>query len=210
MTTNARNCSDPVTQGYGSQPATVARLATVGYLYFVQCNGERGPVKIGYAKDVDQRLSNIRMSNPYPVAVIAHVHIEYPATIEEQLHSRFGNSNIRGEWFAWSPQLEDTCERVNEYRMARLTARLAGQPDPDPPAELTVVPFGETATIDLDVSADEQAAIDQARKVQYAIQADARERRATNMRVPYHDRAPRLSRAEVQSGAFVWRGKVRR
>lgn len=77
------------------------------WLYFVQCNGRRGPVKIGYATDLDRRISNLQMANPYPLALIGACAVRDPAAVESALHERFAAQRMRGEWFGWSQELDD-------------------------------------------------------------------------------------------------------
>ena len=67
-----------------------------GWIYFIEFQ-EKGPVKIGYATNVDKRLNNIQSSCPYELNVLCAT----PGGIECEkiLHKVFADSRIRGEWF---------------------------------------------------------------------------------------------------------------
>lgn len=73
-------------------------------VYFVQQNN--GPVKIGYASVVADRVAGLQGANPYPLRVRALV----PATrtLEAELHFMFSDARLIGEWFDMrrSPDLE--------------------------------------------------------------------------------------------------------
>lgn len=73
------------------------------YVYFIQCNGDKGPIKIGIARDVPSRLAHLRIANPYPLVVLA----TRPGTAKDEhaLHRRFQKLRIQGEWFRPGPAL---------------------------------------------------------------------------------------------------------
>ena len=64
-------------------------------VYFVQC--DRGPIKIGRARNVVKRHHGLQTASPYPMALLLHV--PGGATLEHALHKRFVKHHIRGEWF---------------------------------------------------------------------------------------------------------------
>ena len=69
----------------------------VVFVYFIQCNGPKGPIKIGIARDVRKRIAHLRIANPYKL--VALVAVEAPITTESLLHGKFLKHRIRGEWF---------------------------------------------------------------------------------------------------------------
>ena len=75
-------------------------------VYFIQCNGWQGPIKIGSAVDVQKRLLGMATGNPYPLVLLA----EYPAPreVEWRLHKRFRPYRIQGEWF-------DPAQKLREF-----------------------------------------------------------------------------------------------
>lgn len=73
------------------------------YVYFIQSgNGKSAPVKIGLAKDIEKRISDLQVGNPQPLKLIASIpcrsrkHAEH---LEGWLHRCFSNCHMRGEWF---------------------------------------------------------------------------------------------------------------
>lgn len=72
------------------------------YVYFIQ-HGEYGPVKIGVAVDPLQRRRELQTGNPEQL----HIRAMVPGAhdLEGQLHRRFAEWHIQGEWFGggdWS------------------------------------------------------------------------------------------------------------
>lgn len=66
-------------------------------VYFVQ-EGERGPIKIGVARRVEFRFSDLQVGNPRPLRLL-HVISGGTDAHERSLHRRFHSLRIRGEWF---------------------------------------------------------------------------------------------------------------
>lgn len=62
--------------------------------------GECGPVKIGYAEDVQSRLNNMQTGNHETLTVLRI--FEGGQEEESRLHARFIDLRIRGEWFSFS------------------------------------------------------------------------------------------------------------
>jgi hypothetical protein len=65
-------------------------------LYFIQ-EGDRGPIKIGIAHEVDVRLSGLQTGNPRPLRLLLSCPV--PEGTEARLHERLARHCIRGEWF---------------------------------------------------------------------------------------------------------------
>lgn len=78
-----------------------------GYIYFVKF-GEDSPVKIGYTQNIDHRLGQLQIGNPY----LLSVEIAVPGNegCEELLHEHFRNAWIRGEWF-WPVEFVERVSR---------------------------------------------------------------------------------------------------
>ena len=73
-----------------------------GYVYFVQVD-RIGPIKIGFSKDVGNRLISLQTSNAYPLRLLCC----YPSneTHEKEWHSAFHDMRLEGEWFLPHPLL---------------------------------------------------------------------------------------------------------
>jgi hypothetical protein len=83
-----------------------------GRIYFVRPNG-KGPVKIGYATNVNGRLKGLQTSHHrrlVMVGLIAGTHAE-----EQALHKRFRKYRLEGEWFAYKDELKDYIEALPKW-----------------------------------------------------------------------------------------------
>jgi len=64
------------------------------WTYFIQA-GTDGPVKIGVAKDVEQRIKELQTGCPDDLRLIGRIQ----GNFESELHQRFSQFRVRGEWF---------------------------------------------------------------------------------------------------------------
>lgn len=90
----------------------VARGAT-HFVYFIQAGGERGPIKIGYSKDLAKRIEGLRNGNHLDLRVLGICPcIDRNVARENELefHSLFAELRERGEWFRWSQAVVDFIE----------------------------------------------------------------------------------------------------
>jgi hypothetical protein len=71
------------------------------WLYFVQAGGKRGPIKIGIARDLKERLRMLQVGNHLPLRVLEAYTFDGAdvADIEQVLHSRLVDHLIVREWF---------------------------------------------------------------------------------------------------------------
>jgi len=67
-----------------------------GFVYFIQMD-RIGPIKIGFAKDVLYRVSQLQTANPYQLNVLAF--FAGDDGDEKQIQCSLKDANIRGEWF---------------------------------------------------------------------------------------------------------------
>ena len=83
-----------------------------GWIYFIEYH-DSGPVKIGYAKNVDKRLCNLQTACPYELRVL----VAAPGSIdcETILHAYLSNFMIRGEWFWPVPELQKIVRRLRAF-----------------------------------------------------------------------------------------------
>ena len=82
------------------------------YIYFIR-SGVRGPIKIGIAKNVDKRLSDLQCANPYELSLITKVKCDsrrHALYLEKRLHKMFSHKHLRGEWFNGNIQLKKADE----------------------------------------------------------------------------------------------------
>lgn len=74
---------------------------TPAYVYFIH-NEDSMAVKIGCAKNVQRRLATLQTSSPSDLKLLGTIKAESfrcAMELEENLHEKFKDSRIRGEWF---------------------------------------------------------------------------------------------------------------
>lgn len=84
------------------------RLQSVYFIRSERC----GPVKIGIANDVDARLLSLQTAHPHPLTVIAVIP-NGGKLKERELHLQFAGSRLNGEWFEWTPEMEEFINGIN-------------------------------------------------------------------------------------------------
>jgi hypothetical protein len=90
---------------YEAQHGPVAAYTPqrVGFVYFLQ-SAEGGPVKIGWARNVEARRDALQTAHPYPLVLLGK--IPGGPGLEKELHTRFANDRCpNGEWFEPSDEL---------------------------------------------------------------------------------------------------------
>jgi hypothetical protein len=90
-------------------------------VYFIQM-GADGPIKIGWAVNVNSRLAELQCASPFDLSV----RFTAPGDVLEEglLHGKFSRSRLRGEWFRPTPELLDFIERKPENLYDACTDRL--------------------------------------------------------------------------------------
>lgn len=74
---------------------------TPAYIYFI-LNQDSRAIKIGFTKDVQERLSALQTSSPSQLKLLGSVKTQSPRTamyLEKSLHQKFTDLHINGEWF---------------------------------------------------------------------------------------------------------------
>ena len=70
--------------------------AQIGHVYLLQC----GPFyKIGKAVDVNKRVKDLRTQPPFDIELLHVIHTLDMRKRERQLHQRFADKRVKGEWF---------------------------------------------------------------------------------------------------------------
>lgn len=67
------------------------------------CFDASGLWKIGITKESEKRLKQMRTGNA-TIRMVLDVFVEYPEIIELELHTRFEDKNVSGEWFDLNPE----------------------------------------------------------------------------------------------------------
>lgn len=72
-----------------------------GFVYLIK-SGET--YKIGKAKRIDDRMSSISPVLPHPIELIHSIERDEYDALELELHERFADKRLNGEWFALTEQ----------------------------------------------------------------------------------------------------------
>lgn len=74
-------------------------------VYFAQTRIDATKVKIGFTSDLDARLSNLSVSVPGGVVILAT--LDGGKETEDFLHDKFAEHRIGGEWFEFAEPIRD-------------------------------------------------------------------------------------------------------
>jgi hypothetical protein len=94
-------------------------------VYFIQ-SGDTGPVKIGFTKDVRQRISALQTGHSAPLRLL-HL-FDGTETDEAALHVRFAAHRLIGEWFAPVPEVVAANVGLAPLRISDLPLDGSGRP----------------------------------------------------------------------------------
>lgn len=75
-----------------------------GYVYFIQQTQEPKLIKIGYTKDIKQRMRQLKIANPCDIILLGVVTNASYAD-EKTYHTKFAFEHVTGEWFVPSARL---------------------------------------------------------------------------------------------------------
>lgn len=82
-------------------------------IYFL-LSPETNTVKIGFTTNVDKRLSVLQTGSPYQLQLVKV--ISGSPRKEKQLHQKFAEYNIRGEWFTWCDTIKNYVDELTPYK----------------------------------------------------------------------------------------------
>lgn len=87
-------------------PASEIAQAALGILregfdqrYVYAIRDARNRVKIGKSKDPQRRLRELEVGNPEALELFCSAEVRDASSLERDLHRKFANENLRGEWF---------------------------------------------------------------------------------------------------------------
>lgn len=80
-------------------------------LYFIETLCAERHIKIGVAANVRARMGKMQMDSPYTLRLIKR--IEGAAKMEAEIHERFCEACLGGEWFERTDELEDFIARLD-------------------------------------------------------------------------------------------------
>lgn len=98
--------------------------------------GERGPVKIGVAKDVVRRLETMQTGNHERLTLLRT--FEGDTAEERRLHRQFADHRLSGEWFSFTKAM------LGDVGLVEVTHQEPPLPDdPEPVAPKPLEPWEE-------------------------------------------------------------------
>lgn len=104
-----RNGLDQFFTDSKEQPPIKRNADAIPLVYFFLCEKAEA-VKIGLSNlgGIEDRLSSIRVGNPYPVELIAFM--VGNLDLEQHLHEKFRHLQLEGEWFQYQKEIRDYVE----------------------------------------------------------------------------------------------------
>ncbi len=84
--------------------------------------------KIGYAKNLQRRLTDLQIAHPAPLIVVGYIEtatVREAQQLEHRLHRQFADERIRGEWFRLTLPIVDALKAEGHWHAPALlvTAR---------------------------------------------------------------------------------------
>lgn len=80
----------------------LANLGEIMVIYFIQAGNKKGPIKIGYTKDISKRLTELQVGCPFTLNLLFFFPAKskkHAQKMESWFHNRWFRRHIRGEWF---------------------------------------------------------------------------------------------------------------
>lgn len=82
------------------------------HVYLIQST-HGGPIKIGYAKDVAQRMAVIQLHCPFPLYILRIIE-NGGVDVERWLHRKLARHRLHGEWFADHPSVHKWAQVIDD------------------------------------------------------------------------------------------------
>jgi hypothetical protein len=84
-----------------------------GVVYFLKREGQISPIKIGRAKDVSKRISQLQTSLPCNLVLVGHIDTNNYVSLENKIHKDYQEKREKREWFSISE--EEAIDIINSY-----------------------------------------------------------------------------------------------
>jgi predicted GIY-YIG superfamily endonuclease len=82
----------------------------MSYIYLIKCEVDETILyKIGFSKNVNQRLKELKTGNPNSLEIVAKFQTKHNRKVESAFHNHYKHKNVNGEWFELLP------EEVNKF-----------------------------------------------------------------------------------------------
>ena len=90
------------------------------FVYFIRA-GNRGAIKIGWAKNVESRMAELQTGNAFKLNVLTAIPCdskEHAIATEQRFHRFFAKQRIRGEWFMGNINFKKLRDVDNNNKLA--------------------------------------------------------------------------------------------
>ena len=91
-------------------------------MIYLIANREEDFCKIGFSLSPDARLLQLQTGNPYPLELVAV--IEGTIIEEKELHKKFADFKLEGEWFTFSPEIKKHFNCIDDRNFKTFTKYL--------------------------------------------------------------------------------------
>ena len=87
----------------------------MAFVYFIRCGRKNGsPIKIGVANNIDKRMADLQIANPYELSLVLSFEFDsrkHAEMVEKKIHRFFKSQHIRGEWFTGNININKCLKR---------------------------------------------------------------------------------------------------
>ena len=84
-----------------------------GFVYLIKIK-DKNKYKIGLTSNLKQRISSLSNQNPFEIKLITAIENNDIYKLESELHKKFADKNIKGEWFELSQKDVDYIKRIED------------------------------------------------------------------------------------------------
>lgn len=92
-----------------SKTESKKRKSSPGFVYLIKCEGY---YKIGMSNDPKNRIPHLSVLTPFNTSAICVIESEDMRLLEKQLHDKFTDKRVNGEWFVLSDEDVEYIKRI--------------------------------------------------------------------------------------------------
>jgi hypothetical protein len=86
---------------------------SAGYVYFIRRKDQNSLIKIGRAKNIFKRISQLQTSSSCDLDLIGYIETDNCVSLETKIHKEYREKRVKREWFSISE--EDAKSLINRY-----------------------------------------------------------------------------------------------
>ncbi|MDQ2179131.1 GIY-YIG nuclease family protein [Marinifilum sp. D714] len=84
-----------------------------GFVYFLKYETQNSPIKIGRAKNIQTRITQLQTSLPYDLETIGYIETDNYFDLERKIHLEFEDRKLKREWFELT--ISEVTEIITKY-----------------------------------------------------------------------------------------------